>query len=120
MVHLIKGTIQSYNNWIMCWVDNELIEYYRSLLPKYWYVQPPRTKAHISIVRQFERPNRFNWRKYDGEPIDILYYSGIRYKYPYFWLDCECDKILQIRREVELPDYLGLHFSYHITVGNLK
>ena len=122
MICLVKGTVKVYRNWIVAYIDEELIRYYRSLIPKAKYVNPPKTKAHATIVRAFERPDRFGWNKYDGEPIDILYYSGIQTdrRNLYYWLIADCDRIVKIRRELGLTDYIGLYENLHITVGNRK
>ena len=114
------GTIQYFNNWVMCWVDDQIKEYYRSLLPKAWYVKPPRTKAHISVVRKFELPNKFWWGLYEGLEVKVEYDTEIKTDGQYYWLDAYCDKVISIRKGLELPDYIGNFNCQHITLGNTK
>ncbi len=85
----ISGTIKYYNNWVLAWIDKDFGKYYRSLLPKAWYVKPPTNPSHVSIVRHFEgpanlmwgeyeKPYRDNWDKYEGQSIVIDYVPGIK------------------------------------------
>lgn len=122
MIYLAKGVVKTYRNWIICELDNEIIKYYRALLPKCLYVSGPREVAHITIVRNFENPDRFGWSKYNGEPIDVLYYSGIQTdkRNLYYWLNAQSDRIIEIRKELGLSAYIGLYETLHITVGNTK
>lgn len=50
-------------------IDDNLGCYYRSLIPKYLNVKPPRYSTHITIVRKgVEKPNNMNF----WENIKIL------------------------------------------------
>lgn len=114
------GTIQCFNNSITCWIEDGIKEYYRALLPKAWYVNSQRTKAHISIVRHFEEPDKTKWDSFDGKKLSIVYDTEIKTNGVYFWLDAFSYGITLIRRELKLPDYLGEFKNYHITIGNIK
>lgn len=118
MIYHVKGTVKTYSNWILCYIDEEIARYYRSLIPKYYNVKPPRELAHISIVRPFEWPDR-PFSQFDGDKVDIQYYLPIRRDATYFWLDCMSDDIRNIRRKLGLQDYLK-NDCFHITLGNLK
>ncbi len=114
------GKVQCFTNWMMLWIDNEIIEYYRALCPKYLYINPPRTPAHISIVRIFEFPNKEKWHDYQGISITIEYENVIRTDGVYYWLDAFSDEISEIRKSLDLPPFLGNFSSQHITIGNAK
>jgi hypothetical protein len=121
-MYLTKGIVRVYKNWMVAYLDNQIIEYWRSLIPQYYGVNPPRTPAHISIVRPFENPDRWCWNKFNNWPVDVIYYAGVRTdrNQLYWWLDCDSDDIVDIRRQLGLPDYLGLFECQHITIGNTK
>ena len=121
----LRGIIQYYNSWALAWVASELDRYYRALLPKAWYVQPPMNKPHISIVRSFEEPNRDRWGEYEGKEILIDVFDGVQTDGLYFWLDCFSDEVGYIRRSLGLPtfrenDGWSDYNCYHITIGNVK
>ena len=120
------GIIRYYNNWVMAWLDDDITKYYRSLLPKALYVQPPMRAAHVSIVRLFETvPNREAWGAYDGQSIVVEYEPGIQTNGLYYWLDAWSDEIGFIRRSLGLSTFRERDgFSdfgcYHLTIGNTK
>jgi hypothetical protein len=118
MIYFAPAIVKTYRNWIIAELDSQITDYYRSLIPKAYYVNPPRTKAHVSIVRPFEWPDR-PFSQFNGDKIQIRYYLPIRTCGIYFWLDCDCDEIKEIRRKLGLPDYLK-NDCYHITLGNTK
>jgi hypothetical protein len=120
MIYLTKGKISVYNNWIVAYLSNEISEYYRSLLPKAWYVKPQKYKCHGTIVRVFEKPNKIKWDEYNNELIEVRYDSEIKSDNIYFWLDCWCDRINQIRVEQGLSEYRGDFKSHHFSIGNVK
>jgi hypothetical protein len=122
-----QGIIKYYNNWVMAWlVEDDLLKYYRGLLPKAWGVCPPMRPAHVSIVRLFESvPNRSQWGKYDGQSIVVEYEPGVQSDGLYYWLDTWSDEIGFIRRSLGLSTFRERDgFSdfgcYHITIGNVK
>ena len=120
------GIIKYYKNWCMAWLDeDDLLAYYRALLPKAWGVCPPMRPAHVSIVRLFEEYNPKNWGKYDSQTIVVDYEPGVYTDGTYFWLDCWSDEIGYIRRSLGLStfrerDGFSNYDCYHITIGNLK
>lgn len=121
----LEGTIKYYNHWCLAWLPEELGQYYRSLLPKCWYVYPPMNLPHVTIVREFETPDRTNWKKHDGETITVQVMYGIETDGTYFWLDCFSDEIGYLRRMLGLrtfrDDYrYNVYNTYHITIGNVK
>lgn len=125
-MYQLEGIIRYYDSWCLAWLPEELGKYYRALLPKAWYVKPPKNKPHISIVRIFEEPNRENWGEHEGETIVVDILSGVRTDGIYFWLDCYSDEVGYLRRMLGLstfrntnPEY-PTYNCYHITIGNVK
>lgn len=108
------------------WVDQGIAEYYRKMIPKYYYVQPQMYKAHITVVRtNKENPTIAVWNKYNGEEISFKYDNQIRTDGTYWYLNAYSEKIGDIREELGLPRFrfgeLGAErSSYHITIGNVK
>jgi len=103
-------------------VDQELSEYYRSLIPKYYNVKPQRYKCHITIVRTgIETPTNMEfWGKYQDQKISFSYSPIIQNDGTYFWLDAYSSDIEKIREELGLPKYRKDRKEYHITIANIK
>lgn len=107
-------------------VDEELGNFYRSLIPKYLNVKKQMHSFHITIIRN-ETPLNFNfWEKYQNRYINFEYdpyiYNGI----VYYWLNIFSPILENIRTELGLstsseysrsPDGLC---NFHITLGNIK
>jgi len=107
-------------------IDNEIGNYYRSLIPKYFQVKKPMYSSHISIVRNEVPPNLNMWGKYQGVKISFEYESFIYSDELYYWLNAYSFILEDIRIELGLsnlskytksPD--GKH-RFHITIGNIK
>lgn len=111
----------------MAWLDDDdLLAYYRALIPKAVDVQPPMRSAHVSIVRLFESvPKRDLWGAHEGQSLTVDYEPGVQSDGIYFWLDAWSDEVGYIRRSLGLPtfrenDGFSNYGCYHITIGNLK
>ncbi len=110
--------------------DQELADYYRSLIPKYYDVQRGRYPAHVTVVRTGkEMPIILeNWGKYQGEEIDFLYDPTMRMGEIYFWLNIWCKRLEEIRVELglsnrsmyTLPPDCPFAKCFHMTVANCK
>lgn len=107
-------------------VDNEIGNYYRSLIPKYFQVKKPMYSSHISIVRNEVPPNLNMWGKYQGSQISFEYEPFIYSDELYYWLNAYSSVLEDVRVELGLanlskytrsPD--GKH-KFHITLGNTK
>jgi hypothetical protein len=110
-------------------IDQNISDFYRSLIPKYYNVKPQRYKAHITIVRfEKEKPLHLDlWGKYDGKTIDFIYDPDIQTDGVYFWLNAYSEEIGHIRQELGLPKFRDdtefggiLRKEYHITIANTK
>jgi len=110
-------------------VDQQLSDYYRSLIPKFVSTNRPRYSAHITVVRQEkETPvNLEHWGKYEGQEIEFFYSPIIQQGKVYFWLNTFCTKLEDIRLELGLPvvsQYTlppeGFRKCFHCTIANMK
>ena len=116
----VKGKVEFYTSWCIAWVDDEIREYYSSLVPKYFYLQPPAAKAHATIVRKsIEQVQDWSvWNK--PYEVDIEYDGLIQYDDVYFWLNCWSKDIGDLREKFGLPRFRAGFDRYHITIGNRK
>jgi hypothetical protein len=115
---------------IVVWIDRNLADYYRSLIPKYKYVQPQKYPPHITVVRTGkEQPTNMTvWNKYQGQSIPFTYDNEVHTDGKYFYLNAWSDRIGEIRQELGLSKFrfsdegINDHRSgnYHITIGNVK
>ena len=132
MRHNTVGVMHYDQKRAVVWVDNDIAEYYRSLIPKAKYVQSQAQKAHITVIRatsnkQIEVPTNLEaWGKYEGEKVSFEYEPQIKFDAPYYYLDAWSDRIGDIREELGLPRFRHTDLgkapfqSYHITLGNIK
>jgi len=115
------GVLRYYDNWAVMLIDQQIVEYYFSLIPKYYYPQRQMYAAHMTVVRlSVETPtNRSVWGKYEGEKIMFEYVPVVESGGAYFFLNAYSQRIGDIRVELGLLRFrFGDH--YHITVGNMK
>lgn len=103
-------------------LGREFGDYYYSLIPKYLNAQPQRYEAHLTVVRLGKEtpPNLAPWGKYEGEQVEVEYVPSVWLETTYFFLDAWSARVVEIRKELGLPEYRDGRASYHITVGNLK
>ena len=118
--------------WCVVNVSPEIARYYRWWLEfeKHIHLQPPAWGAHISLVRG-EKPRDLylpNWKKYDGQKIEIEYCHGIidvwnsqrsddRAHFvsddKYYVIEVRSPQLKEIRKELGLPS----HYDFHMTIG---
>jgi hypothetical protein len=110
-------------------IDQNISNYYRSLIPKYYNVKPQMYPAHITIVRlNKEKPTKMeNWGKHEGKKIYFEYDTDVQRDDKYFWINAYSEDIGDIREELGLPRYRDDSLfggvkrnEYHITIGNVK
>ena len=108
-------------------IDQGISDYYRSLIPKYYQVQPQKYGAHITIVRtDKESPKQLAaWGKYQGQSISFEYSPEIHFDGSYWYLNVRSQQIGDIREELGLPRFRFQELSskdgcYHISIGNNK
>lgn len=124
------GTLRYHNEPLLKLVvdiDQEISNYYRSLLPKYIKPNPQMYGAHISVVRREIPPNMEFWGKYEGEEIEFFYEPGVKFDKVYCWLNVWCNRLEDIRKELGLPVFSkytippeGFLKCFHTTIGNFK
>lgn len=123
------GVLKYFNNpyKLIVSVDEEISKYYRSLIPKYFYVQKPMYGCHISVIRnEVYIPNFEFWEKYQNIKITFNYENIIYDNELYFWLNVVSPDLENIRLELGLPNISQLTQSpdgkhkFHITIGNTK
>lgn len=109
------------------WVEQDISDLYRKLIPKYYYAQPQLYPAHITVVRlRLETAKNMEvWNKYNGELVPFSYDSAIRFDGTYFYLNVQSERIGDIREELGLPRFrfgdLGADKRcYHVSIANVK
>jgi hypothetical protein len=123
------GIVEYFEDYCVLNIDQGISDYYRSLIPKSFYVKPQMKKAHITIVRKGkEKVESYeSWGKYSGKILTFSYSPIIQSDNTYFWLDSVCSEVGSIRKELGLNEYRDdTYFGgvkrncYHITIGNIK
>lgn len=99
-------------------IQQEIVDYYYSLIPKYFDTNRQKYPAHITIIRKFEKPTI---RLVTSNIIRFEYDGKIHYKHPYFFMNCWSDDIGDLREDCGLPRYrFADTANYHFTIGNIK
>lgn len=110
-------------------VNQDLSNYYRSLIPKCYRVNRPRWPAHVTVVRpEKEIPPRIRyWGDYEGERIKFMYDPYVFCGKGYYWLDVWCKRLETIRDELGLSIVskytlppTGHTKCFHCTIGNYE
>ena len=124
------GTFRYQENYrLVVEVDQDLADYYRSLIPKWMPSQRPRWPAHITVVRAEKEipPDLSSWGKYEGVPVKFFYEPRIYCGKIYYWLNIFCKRLEEIRAETGLsvtsqytlpPE--GFDKVFHMTIANKK
>lgn len=123
------GILKYHNNpyKLIVEIDQNICDYYRSLIPKWIKTNRQMYSAHISVVRNEVPVNLEHWGKYEGEEIEFLYENEIKFGAVYCWLNVWCKRLEEIRLELGLPvssPYTlppeGFAKCFHSTLGNFK
>jgi hypothetical protein len=108
-------------------IDQNISDYYRSLIPKWIKSNRQMYSAHISVVRNEMPINLQYWGKYEGEEIEFIYTPGVQFGKVYCWLNVWCKRLEEIRLELGLPVSSqftlppeGFVKCFHTTLGNFK
>lgn len=107
-------------------VDQEIVSFARSLVPKYLKLNPQRYPAHISVIRHEVPTLMEHWNKHQGKNVSFLYSPCVQNGQVYYWLDAYSEELKAIRQELGLT--VSSHLTrppngkecYHITIGNVK
>lgn len=128
-LHTSVGRLRYAQNsfWLCVDVNQDIANMYLALLPKAWQPQRPKWPAHITVVRDEPPPNEAAWKKYDGQPLEFYYLSGVKQGKIYWWLDVYCKQLEEIRLELGLPvvnlfepPLPGFRKRFHMTIANCK
>lgn len=125
------GTIQYRKDktglWVIAGIDQDIADYYLSLIPKYYKVKRTRWFAHATILRPEENaPDTSSWGKYDGDTAQFVYDPCIFQENGYWWFNLWSKKMETIRLEfglsiesrITIPP-AGYSKCFHCTVGNI-
>jgi hypothetical protein len=132
ILHESVGTLQysmcpdyGYKLWLR--VDQGISDFYRALIPKYVVVYSQMHPAHITIIRRETPLDLTAWGKYEGEQVDFVYSPVVHSSEFYFWLNCFCKRLEEVRLELGLPVSSrftrppdGYTKCFHCTIGNCK
>lgn len=116
--------------WCVVDVDREITRYYRWWISRQFHIKglcSPSWDAHISVVRgEKPEPELIGlWKKYQGERVTFRYkhfprQSGDKNKElgesrpDNFWfVEVDCPRLLDIRKELHRPT----NWKLHLTVG---
>jgi hypothetical protein len=103
--------------------------YYRSLVPDWMPIQGTRFPPHVTVCRagRDKDPNMAHWGKYEGQQVRFEYVPYIHVGRDYFWLEVFCDRLEEVRIELDLTPVRewtkppgGRVRCFHTTIGNNK
>jgi hypothetical protein len=120
----LKYSINPYK--LIVEVDQELSDYYRSMVPAYVNLKKPMYPAHISVVRKETPIHLDDWALYEGHRVLFEYENIIYNDETYYWLNAWSLELEIIRKELGLDPTSEITYSpdgrhkFHITIGNLK
>jgi hypothetical protein len=120
MLYKAKGRVQVYDSYIVAYINPDIVRFYKSLIPKWIYVNRQKYDAHITIVRKDAEtiPNKENQPLVDGKTVWFYYDTQIKTCGTYYWMNVYSRDIEQIRISLGLSK---CRFDcFHITLGNIK
>ena len=102
-------------------IEQDISDYYMSLIPKYIWTQPTKYPAHITIVRGgVEKPNFLRWGLDNGAVYSYTYSPEINKDGKYFYLNAFSLEIGLLRNSLGLEEFRKGFKEYHITIGRIK
>lgn len=129
IIYHARGRLEYGDGWrLVLLVEQDLSDYYRSLVPKWHAVNRPRWPAHITVVRQDKEnpPHVRHWGRYQSDFVDFAYSPIVQWDETYFWLNVWCQQLEDIRIELGLQAHSfwtvppNLARNFHCTVANCK
>lgn len=114
--------------WVTAWMDEQILDYYFTFIPKSYRVVKPRWKAHFTVVRPEDNPTLELWGKHDGEVVEMIYdpYLWVDYERGMWWFNLWCKVAEDIRIELNTtiisritkPPRPGYNKCFHCTISN--
>lgn len=126
-----KATIQYRQDvnghWVTAWMDQEILDYYFTFVPKSYRVHKPRWKAHVTVIRPEDNPTLESWGKHEGEIVNIIYdpYLWNEDVRGIWWFNLWSKEMEQIRTEsncslvsrITKPPQPGYNKCFHCTIA---
>ena len=106
-------------------VDQGIVDVARALVPKHIRLNRQKYEPHITVIRK-EVPQHGPWGLHHDKPVEFEFDSYVFNDDTYFWLRAFSPQLIEIRKELGLPDYSWAargpdgFDSFHITIGNTK
>jgi len=105
---------------IILLVDQQIADYYYSLVPKYVDLSRQAYDAHVSVVRHEKPADTSAWGDYDRDEAGFEYGTQVFHDETYYWLEVVSPRLREIRKELGLTTYPPWRNGYHLTLGNVK
>jgi hypothetical protein len=109
--------------WLIIECDPEIGRYVRHLYRKFRFdcdtMTRPAWREHITVIRN-EHPlsDRLHlWEMNEGQVMTFRVGLEVKTNGEYFWLDIECDRVLDIREELGLPR--NPYYPLHLSIGHV-
>lgn len=122
MKYTAKGKISYFDDGtVSLLIDQELVDYYRSMIPKHIWIQKTKFPAHITVVRgPVETWNYFRWGLDNGAIYSYNYFPEISFSGKYCFLNAESEEIGLLREALGLSEFRNTFNNYHITIARLN
>lgn len=114
------------DKWVSAMLDQQLADYYLSLIPKSYRLTRPRWPAHATIARpdDYIKDGHWAWGRHEGEVVDFVYDPTLHTNDKYWWFNLWSKVMENIRSEfglglssrITIPPH-GYSKCFHCTVG---
>ena len=83
-------------------VDQDLSDYYRTLVPPYYRVYKQGWPAHLTVVRPlFDNPPKIRyWGDYEGEKVEFHYSENLEFGHGFCWFNAWSRRLELVREEL--------------------
>lgn len=119
---LSKSFVHGYGHRLVLTIDDEIVRYARSLVPKWMGMKTTRYAPHVSVVRH-EIVDESKWNLVQESVVSFIYSSEAKLNDVYCWIDVWSDQLVEIRRGLGLSDSRKIVDGvgvFHVTIGNFK
>lgn len=118
MLHKGFGTLNFRRNNLVVSLEEDFTAYYRKLFGLRNILLKPSFDSHITVAKNIDGS------KFQDEKIEFTYSHLIRIsgdttkdrKENFYFLDVWCDRLKEIRKELNLPCW----YKFHITIGKIR